>query len=232
MNYDEITNQQEQTFSAESNSAQSKPQLDRTRLIIFVAIVLGGLLVGTLIGYMSGKNAEIDSRVVNNLTEERTKRDEEINAKKEELTRLKGEVGSLRDEKSGLESVILQAKDYKENKVAKDGEIAEKTATIEQLDAQISQKQGELDTLTGNVVKAKSAPKVLSAGEFVGGTDIPAGRYNVSGSSNFVVWSSTGSLKVNTILGNSSVGSGDYVCTLSSGDRIKCSAKTTFTPID
>lgn len=206
--------------NGEFGGMQAVPQSGKKKIILVIAVLVGGLLVGTLCGYFAGVNAKINAQ----LLAERQAQDEQINTKKEELSNLENEI----KDKSG---VISAAKEYETNKATLDEEIAEKTSTVENLDSQISAKQSELDILTGNVVKAKSEPKVLPAGEYTVGVDIPAGRYSVSGSRNFFAWDKSGSLKVNTILGNSSIGVGDYVCSLGDGYRIECAAKTTFTPI-
>lgn len=233
MNYDEMQaakNSETQNVNVGAQAAEI-PKMSKEKLFITIAAVVICLLVGLLVGYKLGGDAEIDSRVQDEIYKERERQDGYINEQKEELSGLQDEVSALKDEKLQLGTEISQAKNYQENKAACDSEIAEKTATIENLDAQISAKQNELDTLTGNIVKAEGAPKTLSAGEYTVGVDIPAGRYNVSGSRNFVAWDKLGNLKVNTILGNSSVGVGDYICTLGEGYLIECAARTTFTPI-
>lgn len=108
-----------------------------------------------------------------------------------------------------------------------------KNKDLENINSQISQKQAELNQLTGNIAQAKGQPISLQAGQFIVGKDIPEGRYNVSGSSNFIVHDGfTGRIKVNTILGYGYVGDGDYICTLDNGDEINNHAPSTLTPIE
>ena len=116
-----------------------------------------------------------------------------------------------------------------EKKAEKEAKIDELNGEIKSLDDQIKEKQDELAKLNSDVKKAKGKPINLSSGRYVVGTDLPEGRYRVSGTSNFVVYD-YGDLYINTILGSS--GFGDYVANLTSGMDMECSAPTTFTPIE
>ena len=111
----------------------------------------------------------------------------------------------------------------------KEAKIDELNGEISSLDGQIKEKQDELAKLNSDVKKAKGKPINLSSGRYVVGTDLPEGRYRISGTSNFVVYD-YGDLYINTILGSS--GFGDYVANLTSGMDMECSAPTTFTPIE
>ena len=180
-------------------------------------IIVVLLILAATISFTAGKNIAFDNESLQDLLEIREKNDAELAETKQ----------SIKSNRETLKAID----DYKANKEQLDNEIADKSAKLEQLNTDVGLKQAELDSLTGEVTKAKSAPKTLSAGQFIVGTDLPAGRYNVSGSSNFIVYGATGRLKVNTILGSSIVGNGDYVCTLTDGDQMELGAKTTFTPI-
>lgn len=75
--------------------------------------------------------------------------------------------------------------------------------------------------------------QVLMAGEHIVGTDLPPGRYvatNIGRGTNFFVYKSTGRLKVNTVLGNGSIGSGDYKFWAEDGDRIETRGKVKLIP--
>lgn len=99
------------------------------------------------------------------------------------------------------------------------------------LTSSIRGKQSELDSLTSKVQTAKSAPVNLPAGRFTVGSDIRSGRYTVYGSSNFVVRDATGDIKVNTILGDSTLGVDQYVCDLEDGDRIEAESRVRLYPM-
>jgi hypothetical protein len=87
----------------------------------------------------------------------------------------------------------------------------------------------------------KEAPKstkpvTLGSGEYIVGKDVPTGRYKASGSSNLMVYGQGGkkggNIKVNTILGNGDVGSGDYTFWAEDGDLIETHAKLKLTPVN
>lgn len=142
-----------------------------------------------------------------------------------ELTGLQQKIDDKNKELSETDTTL-------KNEQAKiDAQISAKQDELNKKQAEVDSKQAELDKLTGEVVKAAGDPITVSAGDYIVGTDFKAGRYKVSGSSNFVVYTSSGELYINTILGSSRVGRGDYVATLSDKMIVRCSAKTTFTPV-
>lgn len=152
-------------------------------------------------------------------------------AKNEEYVKLTDDVKRQQD-------LLNELKDYKNNKESKtaeitqlDNDIASKSSKISSLDNDIATKSAELDRLKNVIQLTGEAPKVLPAGHYTVGSDIQPGRYTVTGKSNFVVYSSHGSLKVNTILGGGNWGEESYTCTLENGDTLELSSKDTFTPI-
>lgn len=83
----------------------------------------------------------------------------------------------------------------------------------------------EIEQLNGEVVKLKGEPKTYPAGHLEAGTDIPIGKYKIyDGNSNFVVYSSTGKLKVNIILGTGNYNVKEYIYTFENGDKIEASS--------
>ena len=231
-------NQNEQketeTTATVSNTSESAPEqkiklpknlsfqmTKELKIVMGISLVII-ILVGA-ISYRSGFNKNISTRVYS-LSEQYR----EVADKLEETkTELKENENLLND----LKEYEKNRKELNENLKTKTAELETKNKDLEGINTQISQKQAVLDKLNGDIVQAKGQPITLPAGQFVVGNDVPAGRYNVSGSSNFFVYSSSGRLKVNTILGNGYVGRGDYVCTLDTGDNIENHARTTFTPI-
>lgn len=82
----------------------------------------------------------------------------------------------------------------------------------------------QIEKLNGEVAKAKGQPKTYPAGHLTAGTDIPVGKYKIyGGNSNFVVYSSTGSLEVNIILGTR-FGVEEYIYTFKTGDKIEANS--------
>ena len=72
----------------------------------------------------------------------------------------------------------------------------------------------------------------IPPGMYTVGKDIPAGRYKIhGGSSNFFVYSSSGSLEVNIILGGR-YGVEEYLYTFKSGDEVEARSSFKLTPIE
>jgi hypothetical protein len=128
---------------------------------------------------------------------------------------------------------VVADKTSAENQIADlNKQIDSKKGEISGLDSQIKAKNDQLSSLTGQIQAKNEAPKVLPAGEFIVGKDVPASRYKAvpnGEGSNFVVYSSSGSLKVNTILG--SIGVNEYVFFAESGDQIKTGASVKLIPV-
>lgn len=202
-----------------------KIELDEKKSILVCGAIILVIVLFAVLGFCVGKITKFDEEVISKVSDARKEVDGKLNEAKQQLSGVLSEIDAKK-------SVIEDVEEFNANREQLEQQYQSRSAEISSLDTQIATKQSELDTLTGNIIKAKSAPKTLSAGQFMVGADLPSGRYNVSGSSNFVVRSASGSLKVNTILGDSSVGRGDYVCTLATGDSMELHARTTFTPIE
>jgi Skp family chaperone for outer membrane proteins len=128
---------------------------------------------------------------------------------------------------------VVADKTSAENQIADlNKQIDSKKGEIAGLDGQIKSKNDQLASLTGQIQAKNEAPKVLPAGQFVVGKDVPASRYKAvpnGEGSNFVVYSSSGGLKVNTILG--SIGVCEYIFYAESGDQIKTEASVKLIPV-
>ncbi|MBO1514301.1 hypothetical protein [Metabacillus bambusae] len=172
----------------------------------------------------------------------------EIEGKEEELQEKKAKVEEQRQKLLGLieettknEAILAEAKDFETNKTKLEDEINSlsdqvntKKSEIETLNTDIKSKETELASVTGQIKEKEDAPKQLSAGNFIVGTDIPTSRYKavpVGNSGNFVVYSSYGDLKVNTILGGD-YGEKEYVFFAEEGDQIELAAPAKFIPIE
>ncbi len=93
------------------------------------------------------------------------------------------------------------------------------------LQNQKEQLENEVNTLKSDIIKLKGEPKTYPAGHLTAGTDISTGKYKIyGGSSNFVVYSSYGDLKVNIILGTGYLSVSEYIYTFSTGDKIEASS--------
>lgn len=91
----------------------------------------------------------------------------------------------------------------------------------------------EIQQLNGEVTKIKGEPKTYPAGQLTAGADVPIGRYKIyGGSSNFVVYSSSGSLEVNVILGSGAYNVNEYIYTFKTGDIIKANSSFKLVSIE
>lgn len=154
------------------------------------------LFLTNIISYHQGKTAQISDLTIKNIMSETKEKNENLN-------RLEQELSKHRD-------IIAEMEEYKSTKTTKEAElinlnnsIQNKKSEILILNFNITDKETELEKLKNAIQTAGEQPKTSSAGHFTVGIDLPVGSYNVSGSSNFVVYSNGGFLKVNTILGNS-----------------------------
>lgn len=166
-----------------------------------------------------------------------------IEEKEAEVEDISSEIGGLENEHKKLTSEIEEQqelveklddfesieKELKNNINKLEGELKEKENTVSSLDADIENKQGELDAIGEAITLKEDEPVSLPAGQFVVGYDIDPNRYTAKeGSSNFVVYSSSGSLKVNTILGGGTIGVDEYVFFAEEGDVIELEAPAKF----
>jgi hypothetical protein len=150
---------------------------------------------------------------------------------KDTKSKLAAEQSKL-DEKKDKVTEVLALVD-KSDKIKSD--LSEATVNLDNYNKQISNKKAELEKLTSIVKAKKEEPKVLGAGQYIVGKDIPAGRYkatNVGRGSNFFVFDSSGDNVVNAILGDGMVGDGDYVFFCDDGYVIETHAKVKLIPVE
>ncbi|MFE8697932.1 hypothetical protein ACFYKT_16445 [Cytobacillus sp. FJAT-53684] len=160
----------------------------------------------------------------------------EIKAKTKENTTIASEV---KENKTAFD----EAMKIIENKIAALEEIktlenraSAKKTEINNLSNDIESKKSELASVSGQIKEKQGAPKKLSAGTFIVGKDIPAGRYKVTPvgrGSNFAVYDSTGNIIENTII--SSIpdhGVPEFIVYLDEVNIIKNHSPFLFTPIE
>lgn len=188
--------------------------------------VLFLLTVFTLAGCKDA-TAEVEGEALNyeEVKEKVKEAEKELDKVNSELDESKGNLKENKDE-------LAELKELRDNRDSMKQEIDEGESTLEGLNNDIDTAEEELETLNEEIVKVTDEPVKLSAGQWIVGTDIPAARYKASGSSNFFVYDSSGSIMVNTILGDSSVGKGDYVFFAEDGYIIESSAAATLTPVE
>lgn len=144
-----------------------------------------------------------------------------LDAKKTEVT----EAFALVNKKNELAAEI--------EKLGKDADA--KKGEMGKIDGDLNAKKAELEKLANTIKEKKEEPISLSAGEYIVGKDIKAGRYKatpVGRGSNFFVYNSSGRASVNTILGDSSIGVGEYVFFCADGNVIKTHAAVKLTAVE
>ncbi len=155
---------------------------------------------------------------------------EKANNIKKDLTKKQNEYSQLQSKYSeNQRNINEQDKKIKElEQEEKQREINSNIATLEskkgELEKEKQSLESQIKTLNKDVIRIKGEPKTYPAGHLTAGTDTPTGKYKIyGGSSNFAVYSSTGRLEVNIILG-SRYGVDEYIYTFKTGDKIKASS--------
>jgi peptidoglycan hydrolase CwlO-like protein len=211
----------------------------KSKKVLFIT----GIIILLFISFGIGSSA---AKVT--LDEEKVSYDElvgKINERKKELSNLhehhKKQVAQLEEKLTDKKTQVDEALELVEKRDDIASEISTLTSTITSkkaeitnLDSVIAGKKEELATIEGGIKEKKEAPKVLSAGQFLVGKDIPAGRYKAvanGGSGNFVVYSSSGALSVNTILGGR-IGESEYVFYAQDGDLMELSTSVKFIGVE
>lgn len=146
---------------------------------------------------------------------------------KEEKNQLTEEIDNIKKENLELskkvDSYYNQIKILGKNEKQQElnNQIKQLENKQEELSTQKTELENQIQLLSGEVAKVKGEPKAYPAGHLTAGIDVPTGKYKIyGGSSNFVVHSAYGSLKVNIILGGS-YGVSEYIYTFEEGDKIE-----------
>lgn len=131
-------------------------------------------------------------------------------------------------EEETSETWILQDSIAYKNQEEKIKEMQDKQNSLNSEISKLEEKKDslnkEIEKLNGDAIRLKGEPKTYPAGHLTAGTDVPTGKYKIyGGSSNFVVYSSTGKLEVNIILGGR-LGTSEYIYTFKTGDRIEANS--------
>ncbi|MDO4175542.1 MAG: hypothetical protein Q4D42_12340 [Eubacteriales bacterium] len=193
-------------------------------LVVFVV----ALYAAYVFGCSDGEQTAINSQVlesIQNKNEEYEDITEKIDVYTEKLEEQKNLVNEVEEYNKSKDKYQAELTDLQK-------QVEDKKAELSSIESDVTSKQAELDKLNGEIVKASGEPITVPSGDYTIGTDIQAGRYQISGSSNFVAYTATGRVYINTILGDSRVGEGDYIGTLSDGMTVRCSSRTTFTPVE
>jgi peptidoglycan hydrolase CwlO-like protein len=218
-----------------------------------ILFIIGAFIILFLIAFNMGNSAamvelekekvsydELVSRIADRELELTSKNktldglEKDLFTKTEELTSAEKQVDEKRDIIEEA-TAIVNDKENKLNEIKElQSQISSKEAELNQLNSDIKTKETKLASVTGQIQEKEDAPKTLSAGNFMVGNDLPASRYKAvpaGGSGNFVVYSSGGNLKVNTILGGK-YGEPEYIFYAEEGDMIELSTSAKFIPVE
>ncbi|KEK23866.1 hypothetical protein [Bacillus gaemokensis] len=213
--------------------------LKAKKLWVSVGIVVG--LVASFTLGSSGAKVTIGEEKVNynQLVSKIDKKEKELDYTKDKVKKgIADEQKKLDEKKSDVTETLamVQKKNELSAEIEKLGKDTEsKKGEVSKLDGDINGKKAELEKLTEGVKTKQEEPKTLIAGEYIVGKDIPAGRYKATATgrgSNFFVYDKSGRAVVNTILGNSSVGRGDYVFFCEAGNIIKTGEQVKLIPVE
>lgn len=226
-----------------------------------IATILVSVLIGVLIGNVdleenyteelkkikaeiteSEKEAKDEGEKLLSIQNEISSAEEQLATETQNLEEAKvktEEVKKLLDEKENVSADIEKLKKEKEStkkEMSKlEDDIKAKKDKVSTLDDTIKAKKKEINQLEETIVKKKEEPIKLTAGQYIVGSDIPEGRYqvtNVGEGTNFFVYDPSGLPTVNTILGDSIVGTGDFVFFTSDGDMIETLGPVKLIPVE
>ncbi|MDY7043637.1 hypothetical protein RVS70_05400 [Virgibacillus sp. M23] len=199
-----------------------------------------GVLLLIIIVYFVGSNsakAQVDGEKVNY-----DKIIKKIESAEKELkdiqTDIKGEQEKLEDKKTEVEKALsaIEEKDKIKSKIDElTDELDAKKGEIGKLDDSISEKEKELSKLNAGIAEKDEEPIVLSAGQYIVGSDIDAGRYKavpIGAGSNFVVYDVNGSAIVNTVLGSDKYDENEYIFFTEMSNVIQTEAKVKLIPVE
>lgn len=200
--------------------------------------VAAGFILFSIVYGMGSSAAKVE------LEDTKVKYDElvyEIQTKEDLLSDVEKDLTDLQEDVKKHKSDYEKAMEVVANKQAIESEIAtltkdvdSKKAEITELDKTITTKKGELASIEGSIKAKKDAPKNLSAGTYIVGVDVPASRYKavpLGNGSNFVVYSASGNLEVNTILGKGSFDEPEYIFFADEGDVIETHSSVQLIPV-
>jgi len=211
-----------------------KSKLIRTGILVVAVLVI--IFIGAGMG-TSGAKVDLNGKRVDALQLQKDiaklydKKDDiqkQIDDKKRELADQKAKNQEVFD-------MIAKKDEYQSELNDVKSKLSDAQSQLTDTKSQLKDAQTKLAKLNGDILKAKGAPKTLSSGQYIVGHDIPAGRYKASAvgrGSNFFVYDDSGTPVVNTILGNSMVGTGDYVFACDDGYVIQTEAPVKLTPVE
>lgn len=180
-----------------------------------------GEIVGEYIDYLSVyKNIDI-----NIYTKDGMKTNFTIDVATKKINENKQEVWLLEDS-----TAYNEAQNKLKEIQTKQSELKTEISSLENKKQSLNE---QIQQLNGEVTKIKGEPKTYPAGQLTVGTDVPAGKYKIyGGNSNFVVYSSSGRLEVNIILGSGTYNVNEYIYTFKTGEIVKANSSFKLVSIE
>ncbi|MFS7389882.1 hypothetical protein AB6884_10335 [Carnobacterium maltaromaticum] len=156
----------------------------------------------------------------------------DTDSKRTDLSELKQGVADLQAEKKDIEELIASRSTIEGEVAKKEEEKKNKQIELDTVNGSIGEKNAELEKLTNIIVAKKQEPIQMPAGNFVVGTDVPAGRYKIEpngGSGNYFV----NEYKTNIILGvGDSFQLSEYIISLKTDDKIEQGLAVKYTAVE
>lgn len=206
------------------------------RIVIAIILVSGAYFVGTSTTKtkIEGKSYTLNE-LSSKLVEEKKSIDmlnKDTDSKRTDLSELKQDVADLQSEKKDIEELIVNRSTIEEEVAKKEEEKKNKQIELDTVNGSIVEKNAELEKLTYIIVAKKQEPIQMPAGNFVVGTDVPAGRYKIEPngwSGNYFV----NEYKTNIILGvGDSFQLSEYIISLKTGDKIEQGLPVKYTAVE
>ncbi|GAK00154.1 hypothetical protein [Geomicrobium sp. JCM 19055] len=150
------------------------------------------------------------------------------------LQQLEHDISDHSEEFEEMTTLISERDDVMLEIETLNNEIDDKEESLTRVIDDIETAEIELEKLTTGIVTKAEEPRVLSAGYFTVGQDLPPGRYKVepnAGSGNYFVNSGS---KSNIILGSGddSFYTSEYIVFLNDGDEIEQTLSVRYTPVE
>lgn len=233
------------SIEEELNPTKQKKNWLKSKVLWSVVGTIIIILISSSIGYSSGYSAakvKLDGKMssYNDLVKKIGTSNNDLNSINNDIQSEQSKLNGITTKLNANQDKFNQLQDLENNKDKLSSQLTDLKSKLSSTQNDISISQSKLSNLndqiksaSGQLEQDKGAPKTLGAGNFTVGKDIPSGRYKVTpiGSGNFVVYDSSGDIKVNTILGDGDLGVSSYVFEADSGDQIDNEASFKFTPI-
>lgn len=183
---------------------------------------------------LHGKKASLDELVkeieergvllgeLKNKTESQTKEVADIQKELQEMEKEKNDALQIIENKSHAEEEMKELQK----------QVEKSSKELRDLTEEIKTKKAELAATEGKIIEKKQEPKILPAGFFTVGKDLPVGRYKVVAQTGFGNFFVNSGAKVNIILGDSEIGVNEYVFYADEGDEIELTLAAKFIPVE